>query len=252
MLIPFGGIGEFIYPGDKVFLKPSANRAALPYTGENTDPGFIEAVAALCFEAGAAQVIIGEAPIEGLKALEASGLIEVAQRTGAVLLDLNEKSPVKRHLPQALFMEEVEFYNQPLLADVFINLPKLKADKNGVLDCGFTNLASLLSHEQKNILAQDFSRGLVDVLSLLKPDLNLVDGILAYKNNKPVEAKIILAGIDTVAVDTVAGALMGLDLKEMPYLALASQYALGTWESGDISIFGADLRPIMQKFKEEE
>lgn len=249
MLLPFGGLEAFVYPEDKVFLKPSARRAVPPHRGENTDPGFVEAVIMLCFEAGASQVMVGENPEDEPSALEASGLAEAARRTGAELLDLSACTPVKRNLSQALFMEELEVYPQPFTADVFINLPKLKTDAQGALDCAAANLAMLLSRGQREILQQDTGRGLVDVLNLFKPDLHLVDGILASRAGRPLPGDVVLAGIDTVTVDAVAAALLGLDISALPHLILAEQYGLGICDSGDISIFGADLRPIMQKLK---
>ena len=248
MLFPFGGINSFIYPGDSVFLKPHCRVNAQPYQAENIDPAFLNGVVNLCFEAGASKVFIGEYPLED-GAFRSSGIEDVAMRNGAELLDLSKTTPVKRRLDDALIMENAEYYNEPLLTDVFINLPKLKTDEEGLLECAFANLAALLGPNLPEKYHHHKDRLMVDTLNVFRPDLTLVDGFLAYRQGEPVPGHVFFAGIDTLAVDVIAATLMGVELNDMPGHRLAAQYGLGTINGAEISVFGADIRQIMEELQ---
>lgn len=248
MLFPFGGIQSFVYPGDSVFIKIHCQTACEPYLSENVDPGFLEGLIGLCEEAQASKIFIGENPKEE-DALRIAGIEEVAYRTGAELVDLSKMTPIKRQLEGALFMDPAEYYNEPLLADVFISVPKLKTRPDGCLDCAAGNLKSLLGRNQEAVFNKNQESSMVDVISLFRPDLTIVDGIFANHRSETVSSQVVFAGIDTLALDTVAASLMGVDLDKLPYLALAARYGLGTCDSSEIAVFGADLRLIIENIQ---
>lgn len=251
MLIPFGGIGAFIYEGDRVFIKPHAQAAAPPRSAQNNDPRFVEALVNLCFDAGAKEVVLGEAVPADISAemvFETSGLAEAAARSGAQLVDLRCSQVVKRQVPQPLAFETLSLCGEPLQADVFINLAKLKTGRDFSLDCAFRNLLPLAAGEEQARLLRQLDRGLIDLYGLIRPDLTIIEGLSASFLGEIRPSQAVLAGIDMVALDTVAATVMGAPLERAAYLQTAAQHGFGTCDSGEISIFGADLRPIIEKF----
>ena len=58
-----GGMGTFIAPGDRVLLKVNAAFASPPILGATTHPHMVSAVTALCYQAGARQVMVTDNPI---------------------------------------------------------------------------------------------------------------------------------------------------------------------------------------------
>ena len=78
--------------------------------------------------------------------------------------------------------------------------------------------------------------------------MTIIEGLSASFLGEIRPSQAVLAGIDMVALDTVAATVMGAPLERAAYLQTAAQHGFGTCDSGEISIFGADLRPIIEKF----
>ena len=83
---------------------------------------------------------------------------------------------------------------------------------------------------------------IVDIATVVKPSLNVVDGTIGMEGQgpiagEPVKLGLIAAGVDPVALDAVATAIMGFDPAEVPYLKYAVERGLGK----------TDLRSIVVK-----
>src|SRR5205085_2256344 len=57
----------------------------------------------------------------------------------------------------------------------------------------------------------------------------------------PVQADIILASADQVAIDSVAAKIMGFDPKKIHYLAMAAEKGLGQNDPREIELVGDDV-----------
>ncbi|MGI5891572.1 MAG: DUF362 domain-containing protein [Bacillota bacterium] len=251
MLAPFGGIGVFITAGDHVFLKPDVSVPALAEEGLVTDPLLVEAVIDLAFETGAASVTVGESADIGFDTINnfcLNGYDYFCQRSGAQLRDLKEGTTCLRDIPNALLIDYIKVYKQVLLADVVINLPKLKIIENRVL-CGATrNLLGFVPDDEKARLKSSFlDRALFDLSTLITPDLTILDGININDSGREKRLNMLLVGMDMVAIDTIATAIMGLDPQQIEYLQLAEQYGLASAQPLNITIYGDDLSPLMKK-----
>jgi hypothetical protein len=60
----------------------------------------------------------------------------------------------------------------------------------------------------------------------------------------PSVRNVILAGADSVAIDSVAAKLMGFDPMEIPYLRMANEMGLGECNPKDIEIAGEDISDV--------
>ena len=112
------------------------------------------------------------------------------------------------------------------------------------------NLVSLLSDDSRRLLNENINKdhAVVDVYNVLRPDLTIIDGLFASYMGDPRQADVLLAGIDAVAADTVAAAVLGTKIERSPYLQIASQHGAGVCDTANIAVFGADLRPVIAKF----
>ena len=95
---------------------------------------------------------------------------------------------------------------------------------------------------------------IVDINQIRRPDFVIIDGIQAGEGYgplqcSPVEAGIIFAGGDPVAVDTVALNFMGFTVDQVPHVKLAGDTGLGISDLSKINIVGAILDKIKMKFK---
>jgi hypothetical protein len=82
-----GGMQAFIKPGDRVLIKVNAAFASPPAVGATTHPELLSAMIRLCQEAGAAQVLVTDNPIQDPAAcFNFSGLSQACDHSGGKLI----------------------------------------------------------------------------------------------------------------------------------------------------------------------
>jgi hypothetical protein len=90
---------------------------------------------------------------------------------------------------------------------------------------------------------------LADLVKALPADLTVVDAVQAMEGFGPhagtaVEMGLVIAGTDTVAVDTVTSYLMGFDPKSLAVLQVAQKLGLGSVEMSDMIVLGEDVDEV--------
>ncbi len=88
-----------------------------------------------------------------------------------------------------------------------------------------------------------------DTLSALKPSINIVEGVIgrdgdAFANGTDHLTNYVIAGLDLVAVDTVASWLMGQDPLELYYLRIAKERGFGDNDPSNIPVFLVEGKTI--------
>lgn len=219
-LEPIGGMGAFVRPGQRVLLKPNFVVARSVEEPCNTHPEFILAVARGVREAGG-EPIVGDSPAIGTVGAVARKL-GLCERLGAAGVPLVEFSR-GRHFHSGLGNCTVTIAREVSEADAVINLPKLKTHQQVGMTCCVKNLYGCVVGRRKAFLhlvgggdGARFGGMLLDVAQLVRPRLNIVDGIVAMHRGGPIRGEaidfgVMLAGADPVAVDTVAFHLAGAD-----------------------------------------
>ncbi len=81
------------------------------------------------------------------------------------------------------------------------------------------------------------ARNIARVVSLLKPDVGIVDGLFAVEGRGPLQGspvfhQLALISPDLVLVDSLAAALAGVDPKKLYYLKYAEERGLGSTDYG--------------------
>jgi uncharacterized protein (DUF362 family) len=105
----------------------------------------------------------------------------------------------------------------------------------------------------KNVLHwAGLEQAIVDIAGAVRPDLQIVDGIVGMQGNGPisgtaVDAGVLVFGTDPVATDTTAAMVMGLDPSKLWYLAEAGRF-LGQGEPARIEQVGEDPERLMTPF----
>lgn len=246
-LNPLGGIQRFVHPGMRVLLKPNLLTATTLERGVLTHPAVVEAVGELVIAAGG-ELWIGDSPAaplnEGYDVWQVSGMQAVADKLGARLLQL--EGAVKKNINGQDY-----FIARPVLdADLVINLPKLKTHTLTLYTGAVKNLFGVITGGRKRELhvrapgVTDFSKILVDILELVKPRLNIMDGVLGLEGygpgtgGTPHHYKIMAASTDAVALDGVLSRAMGFETNEVLHLAQAEKRGLGFYQPERITIEG--------------
>jgi uncharacterized protein (DUF362 family)/Pyruvate/2-oxoacid:ferredoxin oxidoreductase delta subunit len=222
LLSEFGGMGAFVKPGERVLLKPNMLYAKPPEAAVTTHPAVVAAVIDLVREAGGTPVV-GDSPGVGKLSRVAAkcGILEVLEETETELVEFSEPMEAAG---DGLF-RRIELARPYLEADKVINLPKLKTHGMMTMTCAVKNLfgavvgtAKAAWHLKAGEDRDLFARMLLEIYLLRKPDLNIVDAIVAMEGDGPGSGDprsvgVLLAGVNPVSVDMVAAELLGIPKK---------------------------------------
>ncbi|MHB8065194.1 MAG: DUF362 domain-containing protein [Ruminiclostridium sp.] len=256
-----GGLGSIIKENNTVVIKPNLVKPLSPEDGIVTDYRVIQEIVTIVKRCGAGKVIIAEATPYG----DVFELAKYYNISGVELIDMNalSKEDCYELIPQNSLTKEVLFIPKLYMdADVVISVAKLKTHFE--YDAGVTlSLKNSMGVPPTKFYGEDYKEKLhllglkeaiVDLNKIRKPDFVVIDGIIGGEGYgpllvRPIKSNIMLAGIDPVAVDTVALTFMGFTLDEVPHVQLASKEGLGISDLSKIKIVGADLNLIKMKFQ---
>ncbi len=243
-----GGMSAFIRPGQKALLKPNLLSAKKPEEAITTHPAVLEAAIVLVKEAGGVPVV-GDSPggkISDLRTYwEATGTAEACRRQGAELVSFEKSGVYEKRIGNRKY-----YIARPVLdADVIINIPKLKTHSLTVLTCTVKNMFGVVPgirksmHHREAPKPREFSGLVVDIFSLARPHLNIVDAIVGMDGpgpsaGDPKQLGFIMAGADGVAVDAAASHLLDLDPFKVPTTQIAHRRDLGEGDIKRIELLG--------------
>ena len=134
-----------------------------------------------------------------------------------------------------------------------ISAAKLKTHKDTGVTLGMKNMFGLLPEKFKGKYhLKGINKVVTDINTVLKPALTLIDGFVAMEgsgpiNGTPVKMNLIIAGTDTVATDSTACRIMGINPHEIKHIRWTHEKGLGKID--DIQVIGEKLNPIMRPFK---
>jgi uncharacterized protein (DUF362 family)/Pyruvate/2-oxoacid:ferredoxin oxidoreductase delta subunit len=250
-----GGMGQFVQSGQKVLLKVNLLSATPPERGIVTHPAVVEAVVRLVQKAGG-NPLIADSPGASIpytetglrRTYQVSGLLEVAERTGAALNWDTSYEEVSH--PEGFLVKRLEVIKPVLEADVVISMPKLKnhvlttfTGATKVLFGVVPGIAKAVFHARMRNVTH-FALMLLDIISLVKPALVLMDAIVGMEGDGPSaghlrDVGVILASRDSVALDVVATSIVGFDPLQVPTLREAAARGLWTGKVDDIETLGS-------------
>ena len=261
-----GGLESIVSEGDTVIVKPnlSSSRETLTYPG-NTDYRVVAEVVRQAREAGAGRIIVAEGAGTG-RPLSEPLISSIRYNTieGVEFLDLNTVPREECYYassPKKLTKEPIYMPKIYVDADVVIAVPKLKTNyavgPSLGLKLGFGAPPKPLVNDgsawKLGLHRRGIPESIVEINLLRKPDFVVVDGILAGEgngptNNDPVDARVVFAGSDVMAVDTIAAYFMGFNPQKLPHLKLAAENGLGEYRMEHIRVAGANIDEIRIDF----
>jgi len=233
---PLGGLPHYIKKGEKVLLKTNLLNATEPQKAVITHPLFIKKVAEFVLKIGAIPYI-GDSPSGPFtkrrleKVYQTSGLTKVSNEMG---VELNyDTSSKKMSIPQGKVLKQTRICNFILDADTIISLPKLKTHSLMILTLAtkimfgaIPGLSKALFHS-RYFKKPDFADMLLDILSLVPPNLILMDGIVGMQGDgpmsgTPVDLELIFASDESVALDLAVCHCLSLEPMGIPTLKQAN------------------------------
>jgi len=250
-----GGLTKIVPSGSRVFVK--INHLSPPSTAEKgivTHPVFVEAVLNLLKEVGA-DITVGDDIQSGSgDGFQVSGFRQMCEKVGVKLTNLKETGFVET-VCNGHFLEKVYMSKTLLDADVIINLPKLKTHSLCIFTGGVKNFYGVIPlglrrrFHAEYIRSEDFSQVLTDIFSVAKPQLTIIDGIIAMEGEGPAAGSlrklgVILASQDTVAVDAVATKIIGLNPLDIHTTRHSDERGLGIGNLQNIEVVGEEIGSV--------
>lgn len=253
-----GPATKIIPPGSKVLIKPNLTAEEnLWERGIHTSPLFMQALIEEVQKAKPAEIIIAEGTAIGLntkKAFATNGYEEIAKKTGAILLDLYDGEYEDIPTPPGSILKHIRISKEVQQTDFFINAPVMKTHVATTISVAMKNLKGTTTyHEKKRFHYFGLSRAIAELNSILKPNLHVVDGLIAMEGDgplagTPVGLNLLMAGTNAVAVDIMAARIMGINPEEVPTLSLAQSMGYGISEE-EIKVLGASMAEVLHPFR---
>lgn len=235
LLEPIGGMKQYIQKGERVLLKTNLLIPSDPKKAVVTHPAVIKSLAETILKIGGVPYI-GDSPSGQFtkrrleKAYRKSGLIAVATELG---IELNYDTGVtKIDIPPGRKLTKTPFCNYVLHADKIIAVPKIKTHSYMIMTLATKIMYGVVPGLTKAKYHSLFFRRaafadmLLDVLSVKKPDLIVMDGVTGMQGEgpsggTPVELGILLASKDAIAMDLAVCDLLGTEPIRIPTLRQA-------------------------------
>lgn len=260
-----GGLEKIIFPGSRVLLKPNVLSIRPPEDAVTTHPAIVSAMCELVSEAGGIPVVGDGAGIvkpgstTTSQALKVSGIEGIAFDHGVELINFETSGFIEIDVPNASQFSHLYISKAVLEADVVISLPKLKTHELTLYTGAVKNFFGAVpqkTRKQAHFLEdrRRFGEAIVDIYSVVKPQLAVMDGVVGMEGNgpsngTPIFAGVIMASYDCVSLDIVASELIGIDPLKVPTNIAAIKRGFGTEHP---EIIGIPLEKAKVRFKSPE
>ncbi len=234
--------------GKTVLVKPNMLGAFDKERGATTEPILIKAIVEVLEESNAKKIYVGDSPGGAGNGTEGTaktcGIYEASKghfyNFGKDVVLVPIKSRFIKNISIASIINNV---------DVVINVPKLKTHGYMGFSACIKNMFGIVvgpakakMHFRASSVSQ-FGELLIDIYSIRKPDLNIIDAIVVMEGDGPTSGSLrsehmIIAGTDGVAVDTVVAKIMSFDFEQIKYLTVARKRNIGETSLNNIQIVG--------------
>ena len=236
--------------GKKVVLKVNALKAGDPHKyAFTTNYLFLSKVIKKVESLGAKEILVGDSTgtqfygrseevFEASRMKEAAGKYYKNFNKNVTVVKLEH--PIKR---------ELAVLKDVLDADVYIALPKMKthgmARLSGAVKINFGIIAGAQKvwYHYMTMYPEVFAEILVEAYLLRKPDLVIMDAITAMEGYGPAsnnthEVGKIIAGQNSVVIDTAIADMIGYTIDEVPMLRICRDRNLGETDISKIEVIG--------------
>lgn len=251
-----GGLDKFVFPNDKVLIKPNMVEAIHPDKAVTVHPEVLRALIKELKKIGVQSIYVGDSPgyQTAKKVGEISGILAVCTEENVELIEFDTSKQF--HNPEALLIKKLELTDIITNVDKIISLAKMKTHSFMGTSGTVKNLFGMVvgpAKAQFHLRLQkqmDFASMLIDIHDATKPILSIIDGVVGMegagpRNGNPKKTNLLIASSCAFAADEVMRATMGFNEKEIPL----SQVAIKTHKVADwdkIEILGSASSLIYQ------
>ncbi len=208
-----GGMKQFVKPGNRVVIKPNMSFPSPPERASNTHPEVIREIAAMCMEAGAGRVRVLDHTLgpEEL-CIERSGIRDACNSISRkMVFSINDGSFYRDvNIPDGKSMKKTEIVKEVLKSDVLIAAPVAKSHSSAGVSLSMKGMMGLNYNRRIMHFRYNLHTSIVDLCTVLKADLTVIDGTRVLSTNGPsgpgkvLKRDTVIASRDMVAADAYA------------------------------------------------
>lgn len=255
-----GGIGSFVSAGESILLKANLLLAAAPEKAVTTHPNIVVGVGKLVQQAGA-EATLADSPGSGYKynrktlnrIYRVCGLDTTCKEAG-IHLNLDTTYQAISHADGKL-IKRFEVITPILQSDGVLNLCKLKTHMfmhmTGAVKNCFGAIPGLTKpgYHAKLRDTRRFADMLLDLAAYVSPRLSIMDAVVAMEGEGPMSGDpkhvgLILASSNPLALDVVAGEIMGIERSQNPVLLAAKERNLTPTRLDDVELIGINKKEL--------
>lgn len=256
-----GGAGRFAAPGERIVLKTNLLQPSTPEQAVCTHPAIVAAVGRMVKGEGAVATI-ADSPGGGYKyngktlstLYARSGIFGAAQEAGIEINLDTTYQPVS--FPEGKLIKRFEVITPVLDADGVFNLCKLKThvfmSMTGAVKNSFGVIPGLTKpgYHAKLHDKGHFADMLLDLAEYVSPRISIMDAVVGMEGEgpgatgTPRHIGLLLASGNPLALDVVAGEIIGLRREQNPVLMAAASRGLAPNRLEEVSVIGADISEL--------
>jgi len=203
-----GGMKSVIKPGNKVVIKPNMSYPHKPESTTNTHPEIVGELVAMSWEAGASRIRVLDHPyaqnercIQSIK--QACEVFDKGIVRALTKFDFYKPAQI----PKGLTLKKTDVMQDVLEADVLIATPVAKSHFATGVSLSMKGMMGLIWDRIIMHRDHDLDSAIVDLCSLLRPQLVVIDATRVLSDNGPngpgkvIRMDTIIASKDMVAAD---------------------------------------------------
>jgi uncharacterized protein (DUF362 family) len=241
-----GGIARFVKPGAKVVIKPNMSFPHGPERATNTHPEVVRELVAMCHEGGAARVRVLDHPLRSTE-LCIEGVKQACSIFDDDLVHGITKSRFFKptDIPDGIDLTETDVLQDVLEADVLIAAPVAKSHSSAGVSLCMKGMMGLIYNRWIMHSRYDLQTAIVDLASLLKPQLCVIDATRVLTTNGPsgpgkvYQGQRVIASHDMVAADAMTVQMFewyGQKLKprNVKHIRIAHERGLGRMDVANL------------------
>jgi uncharacterized protein (DUF362 family) len=245
-----GGMAAFVRPGQQVVIKPNMSFAQPPERATNTHPDVVRELALMCREAGAARVRILDHPLQSAElCLLQSGIQQACATLPDVSVHTLNTSRFFRTVavPHGEQLRETKVMIDFLESEVLIAAPVAKSHSATGVSLTMKGMMGLIL--DRGILHRrfDLHTAIVDLCTLLQPNLVVVDATRVLSTNGPfgpgkvLQGDTVIASRDMVAADAMTVSMFEwygqrIEPRQVRHILLAHERGLGSMDLDNLRI----------------
>jgi uncharacterized protein (DUF362 family) len=239
---------------DIVAIKPNLCCIKGPETGATTDLRVMEAIIRyLQEEFHVSDISVVESDGTQLladMAFKLLGYENLCQRMNVKIVNLSKDQFTVKTFEKNAYLKKIKVPETLARATCLISVPKIKIHTLCTFGGTMKNQYGCNPYPKKSIYHSHLTDCVVDLTSVFKPQLVVVDGIVGMEgrgpvHGVPVKMNNLIFGRDVVAVDHLIGRLIGANPNKVKYIIEAQKRGLGTTK---YEVVGAEVEACKRQF----